>query len=61
MPEGDTIHNAALRVGTALVGAEIVEIADVGHLIHYETPEPAAAAIRTFISRTSPPADAGTR
>jgi len=27
MPEGDTIHNAALRVGTALVGAEIVEIA----------------------------------
>jgi endonuclease-8 len=26
MPEGDTIHNAALRVGNALVGREIVEI-----------------------------------
>jgi endonuclease-8 len=26
MPEGDTIHNAALRVGRALVGREILEI-----------------------------------
>ncbi|HYI79519.1 MAG TPA: DNA-formamidopyrimidine glycosylase family protein [Thermoleophilaceae bacterium] len=26
MPEGDTIHNAALRVGGALVGQEILEI-----------------------------------
>ena len=26
MPEGDTIHNAALRVGAALVGVEIVAI-----------------------------------
>lgn len=26
MPEGDTIHNAALRIGGALVGREIVEI-----------------------------------
>jgi len=24
-------------------------IPDVGHLIHYETPAPAAAAIRTFL------------
>ncbi|HEX2070381.1 MAG TPA: DNA-formamidopyrimidine glycosylase family protein [Thermoleophilaceae bacterium] len=31
MPEGDTIHNAALRVGDALVGREILEI---------ETPHP---------------------
>ncbi len=31
MPEGDTIHNAALRVGRALVGHEIREI---------ETPQP---------------------
>ncbi len=31
MPEGDTIHNAALRVGSALVGKEILEI---------ETPHP---------------------
>ncbi len=31
MPEGDTIHNAALRVGSALVGREILEI---------ETPHP---------------------
>lgn len=31
MPEGDTIHNAALRVGGALVGREIVRI---------ETPQP---------------------
>lgn len=29
-------------------------IPDVGHLIHYETPEPAAAAIRTFLEE--PPA-----
>lgn len=29
--------------------ATLVEIADVGHLIHYETPAPAAAAITTFL------------
>ncbi|GAA2954282.1 alpha/beta fold hydrolase [Microbacterium schleiferi] len=29
--------------------AALVEIADVGHLIHYETPAPAAAAITTFL------------
>lgn len=38
--------------------AELVEIADVGHLIHYETPAEAAAAIRRFLSR---PSDDGTR
>ena len=31
MPEGDTIHNAALRIGRVLVGHEILEI---------ETPHP---------------------
>lgn len=30
--------------------AELVEIAGVGHLIHYETPRPAAAAITRFLS-----------
>ncbi|WP_433677424.1 alpha/beta fold hydrolase [Microbacterium gorillae] len=30
--------------------ARLVEIADVGHLIHYETPEPAARAIREFLA-----------
>nr|WP_274635721.1 alpha/beta hydrolase [Microbacterium bovistercoris] len=29
--------------------AELVEIPEVGHLIHYETPQPAAAAIRRFV------------
>ena len=37
MPEGDTIHNAALRVGGALVGREIREI---------ETPQPRHAVDR---------------
>ena len=30
--------------------AELVEIPDVGHLIHYETPAPAAEAIRRFLA-----------
>ncbi len=37
--------------------AELVEIPDVGHLIHYETPAAAAAAITRFLA----PSDAGTR
>ena len=37
--------------------AELVEIPDVGHLIHYETPRVAAEAIRRFLA----PSDAGTR
>lgn len=37
--------------------AELVEIPAVGHLIHYETPEPAAAAITRFLA----PSDADTR
>ncbi|WP_243227816.1 alpha/beta fold hydrolase [Microbacterium sp. CIAB417] len=42
---------------TLFRNAELVEIPGVGHLIHYETPEPAAAAISRFLS---PSAD-GTR
>ena len=34
--------------------ATLVEIAGVGHLIHYETPEPAAAAIRSFLALDEP-------
>ena len=37
--------------------AELVEIPDVGHLIHYETPAAAADAITQFLA----PSDAGTR
>ncbi|WP_120521423.1 alpha/beta fold hydrolase [Arthrobacter celericrescens] len=33
----------------ALPDGRLVVIPGVGHLIHYETPEPAAAAIRTFL------------
>jgi pimeloyl-ACP methyl ester carboxylesterase len=33
--------------------AELVVIPKVGHLIHYETPEPAAAAIRAFLAETA--------
>ena len=34
--------------------AELVEIADVGHLIHYETPEPAARAFTRFLVPSAP-------
>ncbi|QKJ19572.1 alpha/beta fold hydrolase [Microbacterium hominis] len=37
--------------------AQLVEIPDVGHLIHYETPAAAAEAITRFLA----PSDAGTR
>jgi len=42
---------------TLFADARLVEIDGVGHLIHYETPQPAAEAIRTFLQ---PSAD-GTR
>jgi len=41
--------------------AELVEIAGVGHLIHYETPAPAAEAIRRFLAAPAAPDGAGTR
>ena len=34
--------------------AELVEIPEVGHLIHYETPAPAADAIRRFLAPSVP-------
>lgn len=40
---------AERRLATLFADATLVEIADVGHLIHYETPAEAAAAIRQFV------------
>ncbi|MFE6994630.1 alpha/beta fold hydrolase [Microbacterium sp. NPDC057659] len=37
------------RLATMFPDAELVEIAEVGHLIHYETPAEAAGAIRRFL------------
>ncbi len=48
---------AERRLATMFPDAELVEIPDVGHLIHYETPAPAADAITRFLA----PSDAGTR
>ena len=40
---------AQRHLQTLFPRAELVEIPDVGHLIHYETPQQAAAAIRRFL------------
>lgn len=40
---------AERRLAELFRNAELVEIADVGHLIHYETPAEAAGAIRRFL------------
>jgi pimeloyl-ACP methyl ester carboxylesterase len=40
---------AERELATMFSDAELVEIADVGHLIHYETPEEAAGAVRRFL------------
>lgn len=40
---------AERHLATLFPDARLVEIADVGHLIHYETPEAAASAIREFV------------
>lgn len=40
---------AERHLATLFADAELVEIADVGHLIHYETPAEAAGAIRRFL------------
>lgn len=37
-------------LATRFADARLVEIADVGHLIHYEKPAEAAAAIRSFLA-----------
>ncbi len=41
---------AERRLARLFSDAVLVEIDGVGHLIHYETPEPAAAAIRDFLA-----------
>nr|WP_141940115.1 alpha/beta hydrolase [Microbacterium sp. SLBN-154] len=41
---------AQRRLRTLFPRAELVEIPEVGHLIHYETPGPAAAAITRFLA-----------
>jgi len=41
---------AERRLATMFDDAQLVEIAHVGHLIHYETPAEAAGAIRRFLS-----------
>jgi pimeloyl-ACP methyl ester carboxylesterase len=48
---------AERRLARKFASAELVEIPDVGHLIHYETPAVAAAAIRRFLV----PSAGGTR
>nr|WP_205835538.1 alpha/beta hydrolase [Microbacterium sp. CFH 90308] len=48
---------AERRLATMFPDARLVEIPDVGHLIHYETPAAAAEAITQFLA----PSDAGTR
>ena len=41
---------AERHLATLFPDATLVEIPDVGHLIHYETPAPAADAIRRFLA-----------
>ena len=47
---------AERRLVTLFPDAELVEIAHVGHLIHYETPAEAAGAIRRFLRPLAVPA-----
>ncbi|MBQ9915795.1 MAG: alpha/beta hydrolase [Microbacterium sp.] len=44
---------AERHLATLFPDAELVEIPDVGHLIHYETPAAAASAIRGFLDDTN--------
>lgn len=48
---------AERHLATLFPDAALVEIPDVGHLIHYETPGVAAAAVTRFLT----PSDGGTR
>jgi pimeloyl-ACP methyl ester carboxylesterase len=45
---------AERHLATLFPDAELVEIPDVGHLIHYETPAAAATAIRRFLAPSAP-------
>lgn len=47
---------AERHLATLFPDAELVEIAHVGHLIHYETPAEAAGAIRRFLRPLAVPA-----
>jgi pimeloyl-ACP methyl ester carboxylesterase len=47
---------AERHLATLFPDAELVEIAHVGHLIHYETPAEAAGAIRRFLRPRAVPA-----
>lgn len=42
------------RLATLFRDAELVEIPDVGHLIHYETPAIAASAVMRFVAPSAP-------
>ncbi|MFZ8757534.1 alpha/beta fold hydrolase [Microbacterium sp. HMH0099] len=44
---------AERHLATLFPDARLVEIPDVGHLIHYETPQAAASAIRDFLRETA--------
>lgn len=46
---------AERHLATLFPDAELVEIADVGHLIHYETPAAAASAIDRFLAHSGGP------
>ncbi|MDE0546840.1 alpha/beta fold hydrolase [Microbacterium sp. C7(2022)] len=48
---------AERHLASLFADADLVEIDDVGHLIHYETPDQAAAAITSFVA----PSERGTR
>lgn len=45
---------AERHLATLFPDAELVEIPEVGHLIHYETPAPAASAITRFLAPSGP-------
>ncbi len=45
---------AERHLATLFRDAELVEIPDVGHLIHYETPATAASAITRFVAPSAP-------
>jgi pimeloyl-ACP methyl ester carboxylesterase len=45
---------AERHLATLFTDAQLVEIPDVGHLIHYETPAAAAAAIKRFLAPSAP-------
>lgn len=53
--DGDTVAHLpdVRRFASLLPDARLTVIPDVGHLIHYETPQPAAAAIAAFLEEAT--------